>query len=148
MNIKARYVIYFYYRIYRLCYFILQHTSSHFRYSLFVFVICCVIYNHQKIQKFLLYFYYIKLGSIFLWYAFENKEKFQTIPILGRFFSIHGTVGIQIREYTWPIAWKGFCDQPIFGWGQENYAYVFNKYYHPSLYYEKGEWCDRAHNVF
>ncbi|HPY75278.1 MAG: O-antigen ligase family protein [Planctomycetes bacterium] len=118
--------------------------------SLF-FVICCVIYKSpKKIQKISIICFCIILilGSIFLWYAFENKEKFQTIPILGRFFSIHGTVGIQIREYTWPIAWKGFCDQPIFGWGQENYAYVFNKYYHPSLYYEKGEWCDRAHNVF
>jgi Flp pilus assembly protein TadD len=45
------------------------------------------------------------------------------------------------------MAFQGFTERPITGWGQEGYNYVFNKYYQPSLY-EQEPWFDRAHNTY
>ena len=51
------------------------------------------------------------------------------------------------RLTIWKMSWQGFKEKPIFGWGQENYNLVFNKYYEPILYKQE-PWFDRAHNVF
>lgn len=51
------------------------------------------------------------------------------------------------RLAIWEMAYKGFQEKPILGWGQENFNYVFNKYYEPSMYAQE-QWFDRAHNVF
>jgi len=37
-------------------------------------------------------------------------------------------------------------ERPIFGWGQENYYLVFQKYFDPRLYQQE-PWFDRSHNV-
>ncbi len=52
----------------------------------------------------------------------------------------------QARYYVWPIAVEGFLERPIFGWGQESFNHVFNKYYNPELYKHE-QWFDRTHNV-
>ena len=44
------------------------------------------------------------------------------------------------------MALKGFAERPLFGWGQEHYAVVFDKYYNPSMYPQE-PWFDRVHNV-
>jgi len=44
------------------------------------------------------------------------------------------------------IAWQGVKERPIFGWGQENYAIVFDKYYDPRMYGQE-PWFDRVHDV-
>ncbi len=54
------------------------------------------------------------------------------------------------RFYIWHMAWQGFVDSPktaVVGWGQENFSYVFNKYYAPQMY-DQEQWFDRAHNQF
>jgi O-antigen ligase/Flp pilus assembly protein TadD len=61
-------------------------------------------------------------------------EQFATTQGKGRF-------GI------WNIAYEGFKERPILGWGQDNFNYVFNKYYDPKIY-DQEQWFDRAHNVF
>lgn len=61
-------------------------------------------------------------------------EQFATTQGKGRF-------GI------WGIAYEGFKERPILGWGQDNFNYVFNKYYDPNIY-DQEQWFDRAHNVF
>ncbi len=35
------------------------------------------------------------------------------------------------RLLIWQAAFKGFSERPILGWGQENFNYIFNKYYTP-----------------
>jgi tetratricopeptide (TPR) repeat protein len=45
------------------------------------------------------------------------------------------------------MAWEGVKERPILGWGQENFSYVFNKYYDPALYGAE-PWYDRTHNIF
>ncbi len=53
----------------------------------------------------------------------------------------------ETRFTIWHMAWQGFLERPVVGWGQEGFNYVFNKYYDPSLYAQE-VWFDRAHNAF
>ncbi len=53
----------------------------------------------------------------------------------------------QSRFLIWQMAFDGFKEKPIQGWGQENFSYVFNKYYSPQMYGQE-QWFDRAHNQF
>ena len=50
------------------------------------------------------------------------------------------------RFMVWNMAWQGFKERPVFGWGQESFNYVFNKYYDPGMYAQE-QWFDRTHNV-
>jgi len=67
-------------------------------------------------------------------------------PILSRLASISLDEGSS-RFTIWSMAYEGFKERPILGWGQENFNHVFNKYYNPSLYADE-PWFDRAHNIF
>jgi len=44
------------------------------------------------------------------------------------------------------MAIKGFEERPLFGWGQENYAIVFDKYFDPGMHGHE-PWFDRVHNI-
>ena len=69
-------------------------------------------------------------------------------PVLNRFATISLTENTTESRLTiWKMSWKGFKEKPLFGWGQENFNLVFNKYYEPILYKQE-PWFDRAHNVF
>ncbi len=50
------------------------------------------------------------------------------------------------RIVLWNIAYQGFLEHPVLGWGQENFNYVFNKYYDQKLYKQE-PWFDRAHTI-
>ncbi len=80
--------------------------------------------------------------------AMRNSSLVKQNPVLSRF----STLGIaefktQGRYFVWPMAIKGFMERPILGWGQENFNFVFNKYYNPGLF-EQEEWFDRTHDIF
>ena len=53
---------------------------------------------------------------------------------------------IYARLLNIQIATKGVLERPVFGWGQENYAIVFDKYYDPRMYAQE-PWFDRVHNI-
>lgn len=70
------------------------------------------------------------------------------MPGLGRLASISlEDRTTQSRFMVWNMAWQGFEERPITGWGQENFNFVFNKYYNPAMYNQE-QWFDRAHNAF
>lgn len=50
------------------------------------------------------------------------------------------------RQLNIGMAIQGFNERPILGWGQENYAAVFDKYYDPRMYAQE-QWFDRTHNI-
>jgi len=59
------------------------------------------------------------------------------------------THGLDQRIIPWKIAFKGFKERPIFGWGWENYNIIFNKHFIPKIYDKwgpQGSWFDRSHN--
>ncbi len=55
----------------------------------------------------------------------------------------------ETRFIAWKIAWNGFLERPLTGWGYDNFHILFNKKYNPESlrfgYYET--WFDRAHNT-
>lgn len=53
---------------------------------------------------------------------------------------------VKARFINWQIAWNGVQERPLLGWGQENYAIVFDKYYDPRMF-EQEPWFDRVHNI-
>lgn len=79
--------------------------------------------------------------------VFKNNPKIANNSVLGRFSSLSfSEIKSQGRFYVWPMAYKGFIEKPIFGWGQESFNYVFNKYYDPRMYRQEA-WFDRTHNI-
>jgi len=50
------------------------------------------------------------------------------------------------RFMMWDLAWKGVKENPILGYGQGNFNYVFNKHYNPGLF-DQEAWFDRSHNI-
>ncbi len=83
-------------------------------------------------------------GSLYL---VRDQTWVQNSPVLGRLATISLSEGTaQARVMNWGTAWKGFKERPILGWGQENFAIVFNKYYNPRMYAQE-QWFDRVHNV-
>jgi hypothetical protein len=54
---------------------------------------------------------------------------------------------LRIRFALWRMAWEGFRERPIAGWGHEGFIHVFDRFYSPFLAgYDP--WFDRAHNVY
>ncbi len=92
--------------------------------------------------------------TVILLGSFKNTEVIKNNPLLARFSSLITTdIGSVIqnqgyaRTVLWQIAGKGFKENPILGWGQDNFGYVFAKYYDPRMYAQE-QWFDRSHNVF
>lgn len=78
-------------------------------------------------------------------YAIKDTAFVQNDPILSRIATISLEAGAT-RFEIWNMALQGFKERPLFGWGQEGFNYVFNKYYEPQMYAQE-PWFDRAHNV-
>lgn len=82
-----------------------------------------------------------------LFFSLRNSEFVKNSPVLSRFSSLSiSEIQTQGRYFVWPIAWKGFLEKPILGWGQESFNYVFNKHYNPKMYGQEA-WFDRTHNI-
>ncbi len=78
--------------------------------------------------------------------AVKDTPFVQNDGVLSRLASISIADG-ETRFAIWSMALQGVAERPIFGWGQEGYNYIFNKYYKPSLHSQE-PWFDRAHNAF
>jgi O-antigen ligase/tetratricopeptide (TPR) repeat protein len=90
----------------------------------------------------------VVLVGLFLEY--RTSDFVQSQPILARFANIqltNETGQIEDRFLIWGMAYEGFQERPILGWGQGNFPYVFSKYYDTRLF-DAEPWFDRAHNVF
>jgi hypothetical protein len=84
-----------------------------------------------------------------LW-MYRTTSFVTSIPAVGRIVSTDFShIGENTRIMAWGVAWDGFLDKPVFGWGPNNYFYTFNTFYRPEfLRYGYGEtWFDNAHNI-
>lgn len=81
-----------------------------------------------------------------LFYLNRESSFVRENRVLDRIASI-SLEGGKTRFTIWSMALEGALERPLFGWGQEGFNYVFNKYYEPSLYGQES-WFDRAHNAF
>ncbi len=98
----------------------------------------------------------IFFGGLFI--VFRNSDFVRQNPSLGRLSSFADQFltfdkkvicegELKSRCLLMPMAFEGVKERPIFGWGQESFNYVFNKYYRPEMYSQEA-WFDRTHNVF
>ena len=80
--------------------------------------------------------------------AARNSALVKETPLLARFSEISiSDFSKNARVMVWGMAYEGFKERPILGWGMENFNFVFNKYYDPHMWGQE-QWFDRAHNVF
>ncbi|MES2203416.1 MAG: O-antigen ligase family protein [Patescibacteria group bacterium] len=87
----------------------------------------------------------IVVGGFF---AIKDTSFVQHSSTLNRLSHISLTDRSTIARFEiWQMAWKGFQEKPLTGWGQENFNYVFNKYYNADMW-DQEQWFDRAHNQF
>lgn len=84
-----------------------------------------------------------------LFFALKDSSFVRNSATLNRVASISfADKTTQARFTIWrDMAIPGAMEKPVFGWGQENFSYVFNKYYVPSMY-DQEQWFDRTHNEF
>ena len=81
-------------------------------------------------------------------FVMKDTQFVTNSPVLGRFSSISLTeTTTKSRFMVWNMAYQGFKERPMLGWGQENFNFVFNTYYDPNMYGQE-PWFDRAHNAF
>ncbi len=85
------------------------------------------------------------VGGFFL---LRNESFIRHDPTLGRLASISlSDPETHTRLTIWHMAYEGFLQRPVTGWGQDGFNYVFNKYYEPVLQGQE-PWFDRAHNTY
>lgn len=83
-----------------------------------------------------------------LFWLNRDSSFIQNNPMLARIATISATEGTgKARVMNWNIALEGIKENPIMGWGQENYMYVFPLFYDPNMYAQE-PWFDRTHNAF
>lgn len=83
-------------------------------------------------------------------YLNRQTDFVKNIPAVGRAINTsYSDIKASPRWIAWKIALQGWQDRPVFGWGPNNYFYVFNTHYNPaSLDHGYGEtWFDNAHNI-
>ncbi|HEV3245153.1 MAG TPA: O-antigen ligase family protein, partial [Candidatus Paceibacterota bacterium] len=81
-----------------------------------------------------------------LWLA-RDTSAVASVGFLQRLVEISPTeTTVASRFLNIGIAWQGIKERPILGWGQEEYAIVFDKYYDPRMYPDE-QWFDRVHDI-
>nr|MBA3551112.1 O-antigen ligase family protein [Patescibacteria group bacterium] len=102
---------------------------------------------HPRIRKVSLGILIATLVVIGGFLGLKDSSFVRESPVLNRFATISlNDATTNSRFVLWNMAIEGFKERPILGWGQENFNYVFNKYYNPVLYNQE-QWFDRTHNV-
>ncbi len=108
---------------------------------------------------------FVALGAgiiimLVLWSFLQKKRNKYAITsiITALFLIIFGTTylvttikgnawtGFQPRLWTWGSAIAGVIEKPLFGWGAENFPFLFDRYYN-SNHDGIEPWFDRAHNT-
>ncbi len=103
--------------------------------------------ENQKLRKVAKWILGVVAVFILVFLAVRNTSFVQSSPVLSRFSHLGiSEFQTQGRYFVWPMAFKGALENPILGWGQENFNFVFNKYYDPRMFGQE-QWFDRTHNV-
>jgi O-antigen ligase/tetratricopeptide (TPR) repeat protein len=89
----------------------------------------------------------IALLTPIVFYLIRDAKFIRTSPIFSRFAFISlQEKTTRSRFMIWSMAYRGFQERPILGWGQENFPAIFSKYYNPKLF-DQEPWFDRSHNI-
>lgn len=82
-----------------------------------------------------------------LLFSFKETDFVQKNNTLNRITKISIEEGTGYARFVnWGIAFEGIKEKPLFGWGQENYVYVFDNHYDPRMYAQE-VFFDSSHNT-
>jgi len=120
--------------------------------GIFLFCLLSILFlrkTNQKLAYFTGIILIVSAISLISLFVFKDTAFVKNNSILSRITTI-----MDIREpgsarerlLVWQIALKAIYEKPIFGWGPENFASAFNKYYNHWVG-EREAWFDRAHNI-
>jgi len=103
----------------------------------------------RKISLFLLITALVGMAGVGTLYITTRTAPFwQRNVILKRLLNIESIRHeLEPRFWTWGSALNGIIERPFLGWGLENFAYPFDKYYNPK-HFGRESFFDRTHNVF
>lgn len=104
--------------------------------------------SHRQLSIFLVAVMLAGTLLISLIFGFRDSSLVKNTVILSRVGDATrflAAPSVRERLLAWNIAWLGFRDKPVFGWGPENYGAVFNKYYNFQAT-RIDSWFDRPHN--
>ncbi len=109
------------------------------------------MYAHASLRKWLLVAVAILVIGVGSFIYFKDTSFVKSIPG-SRIFDISFTARtFEDRAIMWKIAWDGFKERPIFGWGPENYIQVFDRHFNTAYFRPSegfGAWFDRAHSIY
>lgn len=87
------------------------------------------------------------LTAIGIFMSARNTNFVKSRPTLNKIASISlKEQTVESRFTIWKMGYEGFKENPILGWGPENFNLVFNKFYKPNMWKQE-PWFDRAHNI-
>src|SRR3989344_2191333 len=110
------------------------------------YIVLEVIYNKNELIRKKYFKFFLWLLCILALASFINPGT----SIIKKLTRYNGEdPSIKNRLISWDIGLKGFRERPLLGWGNENYSYVFNKYFNPKIITgsEAYSWFDRVHNT-
>lgn len=112
-----------------------------------VFALLFAFLEKGRIRKIAIGVLFAALLIPTVFFFVKDTEVVRSSDTLGRFVNMLGDPAARGRFTIWKMAFQGWQERPVLGWGQESFIYVFSKYYDPSLW-QNEPWFDRAHNVF
>jgi O-antigen ligase len=115
--------------------------------SLSALLILMTNFKNKKVRIFSLISLIVITFLISSFFFMRNSNFIQNSETFGRLANISINEGTaEARLINWRIAWQGFKEKPIFGWGQSNFNLAFDKYYLPEIHGNE-TWFDRTHNI-
>lgn len=120
----------------------------------FLFFLAYLYYERHKRNI----FYYVVAGLMVLGFIFissiftqKNSAWVKAVPTFSRLANISLTdTTTQSRLMIWKNSvLYSFKEKPLLGWGEENFANAFNKYFPSEIFVSMGSeiWYDRPHNI-
>lgn len=125
--------------------------------GLLVFAVLFVLgylWTQRRNRNKLYYGALVLLMAIFIFVALLFTQK--QAPWVQNVFLFNKIANISLSDTTaqsrlmiWRNSLEGVKEKPMFGWGEENFIYVFNKYFPIEIFHDTGSevWFDRPHNI-
>ena len=101
--------------------------------------------DDMSVRKVLPYIIGLLIISSVILLAYHNIDWIKQNRTVSRFMMMPSDPSVKTRLYAWKMAWNGIKENPVLGWGQENFYGVFTV--NEIRTNDKVIWVDRAHNI-